>query len=381
VRTPRFDNSSAGFAFSERFFSVSSATRPVHTSLVTGLYPFEHGIQGQQDQRVRQGAPRLFRQCTARGMDVAIFSEAPTIFTGLDLGVPVGLLETAANCGLRQIRHWLGATQKTGRNRCLLLHYWSAHTPYGAADGSALGETADLLRQGNVEEVRRRYGRAVEHTFENKIAPILEELDLARWGVLLFGDHGESWTPDEFYHGTSVHNRVLRVPLYLHAPYTGNQSPDNGGVISLIDLYATACGMLGLPREDDGFGVDLLHPAQPEPGITSAYRMAEIRPGRDAGDDRVILDSVQSLASPVAVRWCVFDAEYRLYGEGDEWQIERQWTEQPDGDTPSAAAAAYLAVREAFQAGSKWVRRPLEEGTTSADDEALRQRLQGLGYL
>jgi len=379
VRTPRFDRCSAEFAFSERCFSVSSATRPVHTSLVTGLYPFEHGIQGQQDQRVRQGAPRLFRQCSARTMDTAILSEAPTIFTGLDLGVPVSPLVADPGGGVLQIERWLAAPR--GPSRCLLLHYWSAHAPYGAADGKALGETAQLLREGHVEEVQRRYRQAVEDVFEHKIAPLLEKLDLSRWGVMLFGDHGESWTKDEFYHGTTVRNRVLRVPLYVHAPYSGNPVPDRGGVVSLIDLYATACAMLGLPREDNGFGVDLLDPGAADRCATTGFRMAEVRPGMDAGDDSVLIGPDSASSAPSPVRWCVFDATHRLHGELEEWELEEQWTERPVEADADQVAARYLAAREAFYHESKWVHRPLEGMATPTDDEALRQRLRALGYL
>ena len=46
VRTPRF-SATRDFHLCQHCFSVSSATRPVHTSLFTGLYPFEHGIEGQ----------------------------------------------------------------------------------------------------------------------------------------------------------------------------------------------------------------------------------------------------------------------------------------------------------------------------------------------
>ncbi len=378
VRTPRFDQISAGFSFSERCFSVSSATRPVHTTLVTGLYPFEHGIQGQQDQHVREGAPRLFRQCSARGMNAAILSEAPTIFTGLDLGASVGLLDADATGGIRQVEHWLGTSHAA--SRCLLLHYWSAHTPYGAADGKALGETADLLRQGNVAEIRRRYRHAVEQVFENKVAPLLEKLDLTRWSVMLFGDHGESWTPDEYYHGMTVHNRVLRVPLYVHVPFTGNPTPGAGGIVSLIDLYATACNLLDLPRQDDGFGIDLFGPALSDASATASYRMAEIRPGRDAVDDRVLVVPESSPDGPADVRWCVFDATYRLCGQREEWHLETQWTEQPVVEEMAARAVPYLTAREAFHCGSAWTNRALAQAA-GADEDVLRQRLRALGYL
>ncbi|HJP31801.1 MAG TPA: alkaline phosphatase family protein [Candidatus Latescibacteria bacterium] len=379
VLTPRFDRATEGFAFSERFFSVSSATRPVHSSLVTGLYPFEHGIQGQQDGRLRQGAPRLFRQCVDRGMEVGLFSEAAPIFAGLDLGAPLRPLEPEAGSGLAEVRRWREAAADAG-HRCLFLHYWSAHTPYGASDGMALGETATLLREGRLEEVEGRYRIAVEDVFENKVAPLLERLDLSRCAVLLFGDHGESWTPDELYHGTTVRNSVLRVPLYLHVPYHGNLLTEGTGVTSIIDLYATICGLLGLRREDEGFGVDLLDPA----AITaSGYRLAEIRPGTDAADDeRLLIVPATGTESSSLLRWCVFDDRHRLHGENEEWRLEAQWTEKAIDTDVATRAAPCLAAREGFISGSNWTQRPLEDDKMStAEQDALRRRLQALGYL
>ena len=61
IRTPDFDRVAGEglLDFIPTCFSVSSATRPVHTSLFSGLYPFEHGIEGQRDGVVRDGTPRL----------------------------------------------------------------------------------------------------------------------------------------------------------------------------------------------------------------------------------------------------------------------------------------------------------------------------------
>ena len=95
VHTPRFDAVTAGFCFADRCFSVASATRPVHSSVMSGLYPFEHGIEGQRSGRLRQGIPLLFRTLDAAGYAVAGFSEASTVFTGLDLGAPLMPLSTS----------------------------------------------------------------------------------------------------------------------------------------------------------------------------------------------------------------------------------------------------------------------------------------------
>ena len=83
VRTPRFSDLTRDFHLCQHCFSVSSATRPVHTSLFTGLYPFEHGIEGQHSPAMRQGFADLFALCHRAGYAVGAFSEAPDIFTGL----------------------------------------------------------------------------------------------------------------------------------------------------------------------------------------------------------------------------------------------------------------------------------------------------------
>ena len=67
VTTPRFDYLTADFGMAPNCFSVSSATRPVHLSLVTGLYPFEHGILSQRHSRQRRGLPNLFDACRGAG--------------------------------------------------------------------------------------------------------------------------------------------------------------------------------------------------------------------------------------------------------------------------------------------------------------------------
>ena len=75
VRAPNFCELTRDFHLSQHCFSVSSATRPVHTSLFTGLYPYEHGIEGQQSPAMRQGFPDLLDLCQKAGFSVHGFSD------------------------------------------------------------------------------------------------------------------------------------------------------------------------------------------------------------------------------------------------------------------------------------------------------------------
>ena len=175
IRTPRFDRVAGNFAFSDRCFSSSSATRPVHVSLMTGLYPFEHGVQGQHHTQMREGIPLLFELFARRGYALGAFSEAESIFFGLNLGHPVQSLAPESQLGRHQLISWID--RQGSSSMALFVHYWSTHTPYGAADGRAMGETAQLLRKGRHDIVLARYRAAVEDVFERKLAPVLEVLD------------------------------------------------------------------------------------------------------------------------------------------------------------------------------------------------------------
>ena len=367
VRTPRFEALTRGFAFTESCFSVSSATRPVHATLVTGLYPFEHGVQGQHDQRLRPGTPRLFGRLQEAGYRVGLFSEAASVFHGLDFGAPVLNLDPRPEAGLARLRAWLAESAAPSR-LCLFVHYWSTHTPYGASDGLAMGETLRLLRGGRLEVVRERYRAAVESLFEGGIAPLLEEIDLGEWAIVIFGDHGESWTPEEPYHGKTLRNSVLRVPLWMHVPGRGT-GPGAGEVVSLIDLYKTV-GAICAVEDEPGFGRDLTLSSG-----EARHCLAEIRPG---GDD----DAAPGPAPPKAgLRWCVLDRRRKLLGGDNGWELVDTWSELPAaGEGVAELAAPYRRAKLEMQRRSRWG--PSGEPAPDVGGAAeLRRRLRDLGYL
>ena len=258
VSTPRFDTAARNFGFFDRLFSVSSATRPVHSTLFTGLYPFEHGVLGQRSPLIHPQIPHLFGLFQRQGVEVGGFSEARDIFSGLAFAEGFEPLEPTPAVGLRQLYSFL--QRENRRQTFLFLHYWSVHTPYGAADGQAFGEIGQLLAAGRVSQVQNYYTRAVESLFEEKIAPLLAFLPLDQWAIFIISDHGESWTNEEPYHGQTLRNSVLRIPLFYHIPFTGNP-PLNAPLLSIIDLFPTIVTLFDLPLDYEGFGMDIRSPA------------------------------------------------------------------------------------------------------------------------
>ncbi len=352
IRTPRFDALARDFYFCDRCFSVSSATRPVHATLFTGLYPFEHGVLGQRHSRMRI-VPHLFELFEKQGYRVAAFSEVPAIFTGLEFAPWIEPLAPLQMARFLQ-----------GSGPCFLfLHCWGAHPPYGAADGLAMGETARLLRAGQRAEVIARYQQAVERVFEQQLAPLLAQLDLRQWGVLLLGDHGQSWSPEELYHGQTLRNAVLRVPLYLHIPHPGNP-PLPGPLVSLVDVFPTLVALFGLPVEYRGFGRDL------RAEIRLEYYLAQIHPVPQEAEEQLI-----GIKKP-GRQWALFDAEKKFTWDEDrgEGRLERTFTEERLPDQGDYFKGVYARL----QAESAYAHLPPAESET---DEVLDRRLRELGYL
>ena len=357
IRTPRFDHLTRHYRFYERFFSVSSATRPVHTTLFTGLYPFEHGILGQHYPRVRKGISHLFELFREKRYAVGAFSEVPQIFANLGFGIK------PLRWAPRFLRH------NRSSPKCLFLHYWSAHTPYGATDGRAMGETAQLLSAGQIQAVVNRYTLAIHHLFEHKLAPLLEHVDPQNWCVIILSDHGESWSREEPYHGQTLRNSVLRIPLYFHFPGSGNPPPPRP-LLSIVDLFPTLVQLFQLPVNYQGYGLDIRQEIQPN------YYLAQIHP--TFGEDT--RSPYPRRTHPRGDRqWAVFDVRGKFTYNEDrrESRLEDPLTEEPlDGGDSDRYKAAYKDM-QTHSAYVEFSSEPFSE----EEKILLQKRLQDLGYI
>ncbi|MXY81010.1 MAG: sulfatase-like hydrolase/transferase [Gemmatimonadetes bacterium] len=344
VRTPRFSDLTRDFHLCQHCFSVSSATRPVHTSLFTGLHPFEHGIEGQHSPAMRQGVADLFDLCRRAGYAVGAFSEAPDIFTGLSYADHIAPLPPD-----EQLAGWLQRREPT----VLFIHYWSVHPPNGAADGLAFGEVGQLLADGRIDLVQTRYRAAIEQLFERRIARLLTNLNLSAWTVFIISDHGQSWRADEPYHGQTLCNDVLRVPLYYRLP---SEELVGRGLISLVDLFPTFLSLLELDHPYNGFARDIRSPFPPE------YYLAEIDPGPAAQQGR---------------QWSLFNASAKFTCDQ---ATQRETLVETFSERPLAAlnTRPYHQAYAALRAASSYVQ---AEFAPAADRTILEQRLRALGYL
>ncbi|HEX2570992.1 MAG TPA: sulfatase-like hydrolase/transferase, partial [Polyangia bacterium] len=128
----------------------------------------------------------------------------------------------------------------------LWLHYFDAHEPYVTRPGLELGDTPLDRYDSEIAYLDRELGR---------LLGALGRLD--RPVVLaLTADHGEEFKEHGgWYHGSSLYEEQVRVPLLIVAP--GVRPRVVAGAVELVDLAPTLLGLVGQPAPAALRGDDL----------------------------------------------------------------------------------------------------------------------------
>jgi arylsulfatase A-like enzyme len=126
----------------------------------------------------------------------------------------------------------------------LWVHYFDVHEPYRER---SLGDSAVDRYDGEIRNVDRAVGRLVREADERLEREVI---------VVLTADHGEEFRDHGgLYHGSSLYDEQVRVPLFVRAP-----DLDPGRVqtqVSTVDLAPTLLGLMGAPPPRSMRGRDL----------------------------------------------------------------------------------------------------------------------------
>ena len=220
--TPSLDR----LAKSGRVFPFAHAhavtTLPSHASILTGLYPYQHGIRDNAGFVLRRDVPTMATVLRASGYATAAFVSAFTLDTrfGLGSGFDVYDDRTAGYSGrISTIAERPGETTvsealawwdaQAGRPRFLWVHLFAPHFPYEPGEPFASRHAKAPY-----------YGEA--ELADAQIAPLLERVRAgsADGPVVVFtSDHGEALGDHgEQTHGVFAYEATLRVPLVISAP-------------------------------------------------------------------------------------------------------------------------------------------------------------------
>lgn len=246
--------------------SHAVVTLPSHTSILTGRFPFEHGVRDNNGFRLESAMPTLAARLKAQGFATAAFVGAFVLDSrfGLDAGFDVyddqlqasdaptdiAIPERRAEVVVARAREWMAA--QGSRRWFLWMHVFDPHAPYDPP-----APYADTYRD-------RPYAGEVAYT-DHALAPLLDDVNARRERptlVVVTGDHGEALGDHgELTHGLFAYEPTLRVPLVV-AQVGGASAGEPARVtdrpVRHVDIVPTVLDALDLPDAAELPGWSLL---------------------------------------------------------------------------------------------------------------------------
>ena len=270
--TPNLDRLlAAGVRFTQAR-TVEPLTNPSLCSMLTSLYPHEHGAT-RNGLRLRPDAPSVARLLGRHGYATAAFVGNWTLRDALSGLGPhfqeyhevltrkrwLGLFKgeaTAADLTDAALA-WLARREPGGRPFLLWVHYVDPHAPYRlqAPFAARLGiSTSGAVAKSDRYDTEVAFA---DHHVGRLVAALAADPALAASTIVVFAsDHGESLGEHgEWGHGRTLYEPTLRIPLGITWP--GRVRP---GVVSAaamsLDVAPTLLGLAGLPVPESFRGLD-----------------------------------------------------------------------------------------------------------------------------
>ena len=244
-------------------YTVVPLTLPAHASMMSGLYPPRHGVRDNGIAALPGAATtiaelaRLSGRRTAAFVATAILDRAYGLDQGFELYDQPELrprdhedfyLERDATVMAGRFTAWLEGLEDD-RGFFAWLHFYDAHLPYEPP--------SDCLERAKGDPYR---GELVH--VDRALASVLGALERAgrersTW-VVLTADHGEALGGHgEPTHGALCYDETTRVPLFFRPPSGREVAPAPVHFASVVDLYPTLLGLMGLDAGSDTDGIDL----------------------------------------------------------------------------------------------------------------------------
>ena len=265
--TPNLDRLAAGGARFDFAHAHAVVTLPSHASILTGLYPFEHGIHDNAGYRLPEDSLTLAAMLRAEGFATGAFVGAFPLDSqfGLDNGFDVyddrfgyaegpsdfTIAERPAEEVVETARTWIES--QAGR-WFAWVHLFDPHAVYSPPPPFDTRYAASPYH-GEVAYTDHALGPLLD-TARGEGRPTL---------VVVTADHGEALGEHgERTHGLFAYEATLRVPLIL-AQLRGSDDPGDAGVVSAdpvrhVDIVPSILDALFLPAPPALPGRSLLDP-------------------------------------------------------------------------------------------------------------------------
>jgi arylsulfatase A-like enzyme/tetratricopeptide (TPR) repeat protein len=252
-------------------------TLPSHTNILTGLYPYQHGLRDNSGFRLTEKFATLATVLHGAGYATGAFVGAYPLDSrfGLDRGFDVyddrttrgdqaetfSLAERRGDEVVAPALDWWN--RQRGRPRFLWVHLYDPHAPYDPPEPFASRFAANPYL-GEVAATDAFLAPLLGPLLDRKEPPCL---------VVVTADHGESLGEHgEATHGLFAYEATLKVPLVVWGP--GVAPGKDGRMARHVDIFPTVLAATGVkpPASSPARpGRSLLGPAVSAGGADDSY--------------------------------------------------------------------------------------------------------------
>ncbi|MCP4655824.1 MAG: sulfatase [bacterium] len=418
--TPNMDRLAARSLVFDNAYAQSPWTKTSVATLLTGLYPYRHGVfsEGGEESVLSQSALSLAEILRDNGYRTVGISGNPHVSRRSGLGQGFDSFSSISKWPEENnTREVAEATLQSlegldpGRGSFLYVHFLDPHDPWASPgecgaflDGlstrkpavragnayvlSGEHEIEEELPTGKMPRAHELGDEELEYLFglydceislvDQEIGRILEYLKEKKWSertlVVICSDHGEEFLEHGMLrHGYQLFGEAVRVPLILHLPgaeVAGRRSEP----VELVDIAPTVLSLLGFSEETaelDGLALPGV------PGLSrNSSRAGSERASTAFGVTRFRKQNQAYVVSgDTKLIWDFQAGEGRLY----DLRVDRPERE------PAEAVESPLG-RKLLQMLEGWIAQGLatalvRDGKAPEMDEETKQRLRALGYV
>ncbi len=373
AQTPTLDRLAREGALFRRCSTSSMMTLPAHCSIMTGLYPFMHGVRRNGMDHLPAAASTLAEVLKAGGFATAasigsfVLDARFGLAQGFDVyhGVPApsGAEASSERKGDQVCDDALALLRQHARQRFFLwVHFYDPHYPYESP---------------RHPDIQSREAYADEITFmDGQIGRLLEELrklGLERNTlVLLVGDHGEGLEDhQEYQHGFFAYETCQHVPLLMRCPGVIPEGRQIDAVVRTVDVAPTILDLAGQPALREVSGVSLV-PLLGGVGVPPAND-PQLRAYAETPEPYTLL-RLSTIRTLTAGQWkYIWSTAPQLFDlASDPGELHDVIAEQPD-----QAAALHEELRALLSDAPPRI--PADKPVVLTSDD--RARLESLGYV
>lgn len=383
VATPHLDKlAGEGVRFANAFSSIPLTT-PSHSTILTGKYPFGHGVRDNGSFILPKSQLTMAEILADHGYQTAAAVGAFPLMRrfGIDQGFDffddhvTRYREDLQGEEIQRARNLFFDERRAGEvNDAILpwfeahadqpffawIHYYDPHQPTNPPPPYDI-LYADDPYDGEIAYADEAIGVVLRH---------LERIGVSQRTVVIFtSDHGEGLDQhQESTHSQLLYNTSLNVPLIIRVP-AGPQNMVVEDWVGTVDILPTLLDLLGIRAPDGLHGKSL-----------AGY----LRDGGDKDTPRPMPLYAETLSPRIGHGWgelrSIMESPYKLiYGPRPElYDLEKDRDELHDliGEQPALARALEGKLSDLLR---RFGQAP-EDAFSQIDDEAL-EMLRSLGYV